>query len=337
MKKQHAIWFIYLLAFLLAHNVMAQGNQPLRLVQKISLPGVQGLLDHIAVDVKGKRLFIPANGENQNTIEVIDLKAGKRISSIPGLSHPQGTFYSANLNKLFVTNGTDGTCKIFRGDTFKLIENLPLGPPGTNANQVGYDPDTKYLYVGLGDKNSGALAIVDTSSNQHIGDIKTDARPGWITFEKSGPRVFTNLSGATKLAVIDKKKRQVIATWPVAGAKNNGPLALDESHHRLFLATREPPMLIVFDAESGKQITQLDSVPNIDGLWYDSARKRIYATGDGAIAVYDQRNADDYMPMVKVASELNSQPSIWVPQFNRLYISIPQDGDREAEILVYEP
>jgi hypothetical protein len=96
-------------------------------------------------------------------------------------------------------------------------------------------------------------------------------------------------------------------------------------------------MLIVFDTESGKQITQLDSVPKIDGLWYDSARKRIYATGDGAIAVYDQRSADNYTPMTKVAMELNAQPSIWVPQFNRLYISIPQDGDRDAEVLVYEP
>ena len=179
--------------------------------------------------------------------------------------------------------------------------------------------------------------FIDTSSNQHIGDIKTDARPGGITFEKSGSRIFVNFNGATKLGVLDRKKREVIAIWPVADAENNGPLALDESHHRLFLGTRKPPMLIVFDTESGKQITQIDSVPNIDGVWYDAARKRIYATGNGFIVVYDQRGADDYTPMVKVASEPDSQPSVWVPQFDRLYISIPQDGNRDAEILVYEP
>jgi DNA-binding beta-propeller fold protein YncE len=335
MKKRHTILLVMgLVALPLALNVKAQGNPPLKLVQKIPMPGVQGRTDHITVDVKGKRLFIPANGDKQNTVEVIDLKAGKRISSIPGQSKPQGTFYSADFNTLFVTNGTDGTCKIFRGDSFKLIVNLPLG---TDANQVGYDPDAKYLYAGLGDRNSGALAIIDTSSNQHIGDIKTDARPGGITLEKSGPRIFVNLTGVTKLGVIDRKKREVIATWPITGAENNGPLALDESHHRLFLGTRKPPMLIVFDTESGKQITQLESVPSIDGLWYDAARKRIYATGNGFIAVYDQRDADNYAPMVKVASEPDSQPSIWVPQFNRLYIGIPQNGDHDAEMLVYEP
>jgi DNA-binding beta-propeller fold protein YncE len=335
MKKRHTILLVMVLVALpLALNVNAQGNPPLKLVQRIPMPGVEGHMDHITVDVSGNRLFVPANGDKQNTVEVIDLKAGKRISSIPGQSNPHGTFYSADFNTLFVTNGTDGTCKIFRGDSFKLIDSLLLG---ADANQVGYDPDTKYLYAGLGDRNSGALAIIDTSSNKHIGDIKTDARPGGITFEKSGPRIFVNLNGATKLGVLDRKKREQIATWPVAGAENYGPLALDESHHRLFLGTRKPPMLIVFDTDSGKQITQLDSVPSIDGVWYDAARKRIYVTGNGSIAVYDQKGADDYTPMVKVTSEPDSQPSLWVPQFNRLYISVTQDGNRDAEILVYEP
>ena len=303
-------------------------------MQTIPLPGVQGRTDHITVDVNGKRLFVPANGDNQNTVEVIDLQAGKRIASIPGQNKPQGTFYSADFNTLFVTNGTDGTCKIFRGDTFKLIASLPLG---TDANQVGYDPDTKYLYAGLGDRNSGALAIIDTSSNKQVGEIKTDARPGGITFEKPGPRIFVNLNGATKLGILDRKKREQIGTWPVTGAENYGPLALDESRHRLFLGSRKPPLLIVFDTETGKQITQLDSVPSIDGVWYDAKRKRVYVTGNGFIAVYDQKGADDYTPMVKIASEGDSQPSLWVPQFDRLYVSVTAAGNRDAEILVYEP
>src|SRR6202521_1728389 len=315
-------------------SIHGQDKLPLKLVQKIPMPNVKGRLDHFGVDLKGQRLFVAALGDNQNTVEVIDLKAGKWISSIPGQSKPQGTFYSVDFNTLFVTNGADGTCKIFRGDTFKLIDSLPLGP---DANQVGYDPDTKYLYAGLGDRNAGALAIIDTSTNKHIGDIKTDARPGGITFEKSGPRIFVNLNGATKLGVLDRKTREQIATWPVAGAETYGPLALDASHHRLFLGSRKPPMLIVFDTESGKQITQLDSVPSIDGVWYDATRKRVYVTGNGFIAVYDQKGADDYTPMVKITSETDSQPSLWVPQFDRMYISVARAGSRNAEILVYEP
>src|SRR3977135_2096688 len=228
MKKQFfTASVVYLFAFLLALNGKAQSNAPLKLVQKIPMPGVQGRMDHLSVDISGKRLFVPANGDNQNTVEVIDLQAVKRIASIPGQSKPQGTFYSTDFNPLFVTNGTDGTCKIFRGDNFKLIDSLLLG---SDANQVGYDPDTKYLYAGLGDRNSGALAIVDTWNKRHIGDIKTDARPGGITLEKSGPRIFVNLNGATKLAVLDREKREQTGSWPVAGAEKEelGEFGIDE-------------------------------------------------------------------------------------------------------------
>jgi WD40 repeat protein len=336
MKNQHAILSAVglLLVPILAFKVQAQDNSPLKLVQRIPLPNVQGALDHLGVDIKGKLIFATAEGDNQNTVEVIDLKAGKRIFSIPGQSRPHGAFYSPNFKKLFVTNGTDGTCKIFGGDNFKIIDNLQIG---NDANQLGYDPATKYLYVGFGDKNSGALAIIDTHSDKHIGDIKTDARPGGIKFEKAGPRIFLTLFGDTKLGVVDRTKREEITTWPVTGSDVNGALAVDQSHHRLFDGARNPPMLVVFDMESGKQITELESVSHIGDLWYDPVHMRIYATGVDGIAVYDQRDADHYTPMVKVASEPNAQTSIWVPEFDRLYVAAPQDRGRDAEILVYKP
>jgi hypothetical protein len=111
------------------------------------MPNVAGRMDHLGVDVEGGRLFAAALGDNQNTVEAIDLKAGKRIFSIRGQSMPQGVFYSADFKKVFVANGKDGTVKIFRGDNFELLDSLSSG---TNPNHVGYDPAAKYLYVGIG-------------------------------------------------------------------------------------------------------------------------------------------------------------------------------------------
>lgn len=327
----------FLLVSSLASKVRAQDNQPLKLVQTIPMPGVQGRMDHLGVDIKGKRLFAAALGENQNTVEVLDLKAGKRITSIPGQSMPQGVFYSPNFKRLFVANGKDGTCKIFRGDHFQPITSLPLG---NDANHVGYDPATKYLYVGNGDAKSGQLSIIDTRTNQHIGDIKTEARPGGIKFEKSGPRIFVTLTGAAKVGVLDRKQRQQTGSWPAPVPVLS--LAIDQDHHRLFGGTRNPPSLLVFDTGSGKQIAQLEGVAGIDDLWYDAAHKRIYATGGrdvgaGFVYVYGQTDPDHYELLGKITSEPNAQTSIWVPQFNRLYVSASSSGSRDAEILVYEP
>jgi len=65
-------------------------------------------------------VFVAALGDDQNTVEVIDLKMGKRIFSIPGPKQTAGVFYSPDFKKLFVANGTDGTCKIFAGTRSSL-------------------------------------------------------------------------------------------------------------------------------------------------------------------------------------------------------------------------
>src|SRR5690348_879996 len=150
---------------------------PLVLVQRIPMPGVTGRMDHLGIDLEGHRLFAAALGSNQNTVEVIDLEAGKRIFSIRGQSKPQGVFYSAEFKKLFVANGNDGTYKVFDGADLHLLSSVPLG---INPNHVGYDPATKELYVGYRDERSGRLAIIDTATGRHVGDVRTDALPGGI-------------------------------------------------------------------------------------------------------------------------------------------------------------
>jgi hypothetical protein len=329
-----------ILAFLLAPvlTIHGQDKLPLKLIQKVPMPNVKGRLDHFGLDLAGNRLFVAALGDDQNTVEVIDLKSGKWISSIPGQSKPQGLFYSPDFKKLFVANGTDGTCKIFAGDTFKLIESLPIG---TDADHVGYDPATKYLYVGFGDAKSGGLAIIDTHDNKHIGDIKTDARPGGIKIEKKSSQTFVTLTGATHLGVVDLKKREQVAAWQT-GVAGNVALALDEGHHRLFDGVREPATLIILDTESGKEISRLEGVAGIDDLWHDSAHSRVYASGGrgfdvGYVYTYQQKDADHYELIAKVPTAPGAGTSFWLPELNRFYVAAPANGKEEAAILIFEP
>jgi DNA-binding beta-propeller fold protein YncE len=312
-------------------SARTNAGTPLALIQRIAMPGVTGRMDHLGIDLAGSRLFAAALGENQNTVEVVDFKAGKRILSIKGQNKPQGVFYSPDFNRLFVSNGDGENYKVFRGDDLSLIATVPLG---VNPNHVGYDPATKYLYVGFRDARAGHLAIVDTATGKTTGDIRTDSLPGGIKIETKGPRIFVTLQGENKLGVVDRNKREQIATWPLTQLVQS--LALDESNHRLFAGGRVPAKLFVFDTESGKQIAMLDCVSGIDDLWYDAARKRIYATGIDGIAVYDQQDSDHYTPMVRVTSAPGAATSIWVPSLSRLFVSAPKAGNTDAAILVFE-
>lgn len=324
-----------ILASMGTRNAYAEDKLPLQRVQTIPMPGVSGRMDHLGVDVEGGRLFAAALGSNQNTVEVIDLKAGKRIFSIRGQSFPQGVFYSADFNRLFVANGGDGTVKSFRGDSFELIDSLSVG---ANPDHVGYDQATKYLYVGI----RGALSVIDTRTNKQIGVIRTDTHPGGIKVETSGPRIFVTLPGLPKVGVVDRVKRQQTAAWPLTGVPGVVALALDETHHRVFGGSRNPPMLVVLDTDSGRQIARLEGVNGIDDLWYDAEHNRVYASGGrgaaaGFVYVYQQKDADRYELAAKVPTRANAQTSIWVPQLNRLYVSASANDKEDAAILVFEP
>ena len=319
-------------------SIHGQDKSPLKFLQKIPMPNVKGRLDHLGVDLKGMRLFVAALGEDQNTVEVIDIKSGKWVASIPGQSKPQGLFYSPDFKKLFVADGTDGTCKIFTGDTFKLIDSLPIG---TDADHVGYDPANKYLYVGFGNAKSGGLAIIDTRNDKHIADIKTEARSGGIKIEKTRQQTFVTLTGATHLGVVDLKKREQVAAW-LTGVTSNVALALDEKHHRLFDGVRDPATLIVLDTETGKESSRLEGVAGIDDLWYDSAHHRVYSSGGrgfdvGYVYTYQQKDADHYELIGKVPTAPGAGTSFWSVELDRLFVAAPANDKDEAAILVFEP
>ena len=109
----------YCVAALLFLNglAVAQESSPLSLTTRIPLPNVKGRIDHASVDVKGQRLFVAAVANH--TLEVIDLKSGQRVRTIPDLEEPQGVYYDAATNRLFVACGGDGVTKIYDGTTFQ--------------------------------------------------------------------------------------------------------------------------------------------------------------------------------------------------------------------------
>jgi DNA-binding beta-propeller fold protein YncE len=150
-RKLLRIWLVPSTLFLASIvGLRAQGKESLHLVQTIPMPNVKGRIDHMDVDVKGKRLFVA--GLENGSLEVIDLQAGKWSKSIPGFKKPQGIAYVPSLNKLFVASGDDGMLRVFRGDTLELLDAIKLD---IGRNRVTYDPRTKLLYVGYGGKDAG--------------------------------------------------------------------------------------------------------------------------------------------------------------------------------------
>ena len=318
----------------------AQEKEPLRLVQTIPMPNVKGRIDHMDVDVKGKRLFVA--GLENGSLEIVDLGAGKWSKSIPGFKKTQGVAYIPSLNKVFVASGDDGMLRMFRGDSLELLDSikLELGP-----NRVAYEPHSKSLYLGYGGKDAGKdygmVGIIDAKTDKSLGDIKVDAHPAELLLDKSGKTLYVFVSSAGKVQVVDTKKREVVVTWPTS-SQRNGDGAFDEKTHRLFIGTRTPPQMIVMDSNTGKEVIALPTVEGMDGVYFNAAQKRVYVSGGrdnevGYVFVYQQKDPDHYETIGKIPTRSGAGTSFWSPQLNRFYVGAPATDKDEAAVLVFEP
>jgi DNA-binding beta-propeller fold protein YncE len=327
--KRYGLALIPAIAMTAAITALAQDAPPLRLIETIPLPNVTGRIDHMAVDVKGQRLFVAAFGNN--SLEVVDLRAGKLIRSITGFSEPQGVAYVDRLNRIIVTNGGDGTCRLLDGNSFQDLITTKLGD---DADNVRYYPGLKPVYVAYG---RGGLSIIDPNDGKVIGDVKLPAHPEAFQVEKSGLKIYANVPGANAIFVIDRDKQSSVIKWSISDFESNFPMALDEAHHRLFVGTWHPARLLVLDTSSGKIISELKCSQDADDLFYDPASKRIYVScGEGFINVFEQLDPDHYHEIARISTEGGARTSLLVPELKSFFVAAPHRDNRGASIMVYE-
>ena len=308
---------------------MINANGMIRLIQTIPLPNVSGRIDHLSVDLKDQRLFVAALGNN--TVEVLDLSTGKVIHSISGLSEPQSALFVAELNKLYVTNGSTGLLQIFDGDSFTEIDHVELSG---DVDNIRYDNSSKSIVVGYGD---GGLSFIDGESGKATTNIKLDGHPESFQLEALGSRIFINVPSANQIAVVDRGQKKVTSTWFMTSALANFPMALDENQRRLFVGFRVPAKLVVFDTETGKAVASFESVGDVDDIFYDAAHKLIFVIGgDGYMDIFSQKDTDQYQLLTRIKTAKGARTGLWVPELSRLYVAAPHQAKQEAEIQIYE-
>ena len=333
MKKPHALLLALILS---AIGAPAQTDPPLRLIQTTLLPGYVGDFEHFAVDIKGNRLFLIA--EDHETVEVLDLRSGKRIHTITGFGQPHAIEYLPGPNSLIVTEGDDesGAVDLASASSYAILKKIKLPP---NVDGGVYNPVTKYYYVesaGQGqDAKTHPLSIVDTQDFKLIGDLTLPgSKSEAMAIDHTGTKMYVNLRDPDEIGVVDLQTRQLVAHWPLPETKSQNALVLDEADHRLFSATHTPPKLVVFDMDTGKVVASLPCADNSDDMGYDPIRKRIYITGDGNASVFEQQDADHYVHVAEVPTGYRARTSIFVPEVNRLYLAVASKGKRAGGKLV---
>lgn len=316
---------------------------PLKLVQTIELPDgpTFPFAGDLAVDVKGERLFAATQGTK--AVTVVDLKAGKVIHTFP-VEYAHTVMYMPELHQIYVTDqGTaEPGLKIFDGHDYHLVKLIKLLP---RADAAVYDPKSRYFYV----DNGGAAAkldyslvsIVDTAKAELVGDIKVPAKTlEQLVLDDSSPRIYLNLNDLNQVALLDRNTRAFVEAWEITQGKRNTAIALDEKHHRLFVACRTGDLhgdIAVFDTQTGHELATLPIGGHVDDLDFDEASGRLYAScGSGEVDVYQERDPDRYTLLAKVETGILARSGLLVPELHRYFSSVPHIGSQSAKILVFE-
>ncbi len=318
-------------------QLFEETTEPLALIETVSLPvAVKGHFDHLGLDLKHGRLF--ATPEDYHAVLVFDLVTGKPVATISGISKPHAVLYREDLDRLFVTDGEDGALKMFQGNTYQPAGRIALEK---DADSIGYDPARQYLYVVNGGKDAGQsdsrVSVVDTTEGKKVSEIRIQGDTlEAMSLDLFRPRLYVNNRARNEVAVIDRWKNTVTASWAVTKGKDNVAMALDEAHQRLFVGCRSGHV-VVFDTNTGKELQAMAIEKGIDDLQYDSGSKRLYAIGGSVIDVLQEIDADHFRPLGSVAAAGQAKTGRLAPEINRYFAAVPQAGNGVASIQVFQP
>ncbi|QJD96007.1 hypothetical protein HH214_09015 [Mucilaginibacter robiniae] len=315
-----------LVSFLLLVSV-ANAQEKLKLINTVPLPAVKGSFDLMAYDNGHHRLFLSA--QDNHSVEVIDLQKGRLIRSLPGFNEPKWCCYDPETALLYVATGKDGKVTALNTHTFQTVNTYTFRE---KCNNLRFDAQTHQLFVGVGD-TFGAIGIIDLRQQKIIGRILLAGYPK--QFELAAQRIYVNVPGKGLVQVIDRQTSKIIANWQVSPSNDNVPMALDREHQLLYIGCASG-RLVVYNVSSGKQVGAIPIHKDVDGIYLDPKRQRLYAScGEGFIDIIGI-DKQHWASVGQVTTRVGAGTSLFIPQINRYVLAEPQTTKLPASIQVYQ-
>jgi DNA-binding beta-propeller fold protein YncE len=301
----------------------------LQLEANIPLGDIRGRIDHMAVDLKRGRLFVAALGNG--SLADVDLQTQRLERRIDGLPEPQGVGYDPVTDILYVANAGDGSVRLFTGTDLSPAGRIELG---SDADNIRVDSNAGRVFVGHGD---GALAAIDAATHEKIASAPLKAHPESFQLDKDTDRVFINVPNAGLIDVVDRTSGKEITSWSTEGRGANFAMALDHVRKNILVAFRRPAEVGVFSSTEGKLLTSIPTCGDVDDLFVDSKRNRIYIScGEGFLDVLSLEGTT-YRQTARIATAVGARTSLFVPELDRLLLAVPARGDAQAAIWVFRP
>jgi len=277
--KRTALFFLGIVIMTCVDLLQAQAQKSeYKVAQTIKLTA-DGGWDYLSVDEVNQKLFVSHGSQ----VNVVDLKTSAEIAVIPETSGVHGIAIANDLNKAFISCGRDSSVTVVDLTTFKLIAKV--NGTGKNPDAILYDPFSKKVFTFNG--RSRNSTVIDAVTLKIIATIPLSGKPEFSQTDGKG-KIYVNIEDKSTLAIINSVTMKVEKEWSIAPGEEPSGLAFDKVNNRLFSVCGNK-MMVISDAIAGKVITTVPIGNGCDGVTFDPATKRIFASnGEGTMTVVEQ-------------------------------------------------
>ncbi|HXA65192.1 MAG TPA: hypothetical protein VNV82_08575 [Bryobacteraceae bacterium] len=307
---------IWVCIWALCACVLATGAEgSYHLIKTVPLGAAEGggeYFDYITVDPAARRVYLSHGTE----IKVLDADTYAVLGTITGFKRDHGVAVVPDLGRGFVSDGDLGQVIIFDLKTFKKIGEVKADK---DADSILYDPASKHLFVFDGEPKNAT--VIDPAKGTVLGTIALGGAPEQAVADGKG-MIYDNLEDTNEVVAIDARSLQVKSRWPVAPAGQPVSIAMDRKTRRLFISGRNPKLLVVMDADTGKIIGQSFPIGDrVDTTIFDPETKVVASsTREGTIHVFHEDSREQVSVVETVKTEFGAKTMGLDPKTHRLFV-----------------
>ena len=191
--------------------------------------------------------------------------------------------------------------------------------------------------------------MFDPKTLARTGTLRLPLRPESFQFDPSGARLFANQPGPKRatadgaIVAFDPATKQIEWTLHLPKAARNFSMALDPANHRIFVATRLPPILFAIDSRTRAILGEAACPADCDDLFYDKATGAVLVIGGGdgdghgsALEVFAVTPQGALAKIGTLPLPPHARTGLFVPQRRAIYIAVPPALSPSSEIREYK-
>ncbi len=289
-------------------------------VRKIHLPGVTWW-DYLSFDAPTGRIFVSRG----TMVQVVDVKTGKLVGTIPNTEGVHGIALAEDLNKGFISDGADSSVTVFNLKTLKVTAKIQV--TGRDPDAILYDPFTHRVFTCNG--RTANSTVIDARKDKVIGTIELSGGPEFSVTDGHG-KIYINIEDKSLIDEINPATMKIEHVWPLAPGEHPSGLAIDAGNHVLFSVCHNK-LMVVMNALDGKVITTLPIGGHVDDAAYDPVLQRAYSSnGEGTLTIVQREGKDSYKVLEDLPTQLGARTITLDTKNHHLFLPTAEFNPRPA-------